>query len=221
MQSREYIAHQIQDLRKNKLGITAQALGTMLTPPVSSKTISSWECGRTRPNTEVLSQLSRIFDVPVSCFFPEEISADHTLAAAPSYSHVPLYGSIAAGVPLAIIPVEDTFPIPIEVHKRYPNAFLLRVSGESMNHVLPDGSYALVDPDQNEIKSTAAYALCVADGDATIKRIKRLANGIELLPDSKDPTFKPVIFDFEDNSPEEITIIGRVVWMMLPFDWEF
>lgn len=221
MQPREHIAHQIQDLRKNKLGITARTLGSMLKPPVSDKTISSWERGRTRPNTEVLTQLSRVFDVPVSHFFPEEVSADYFAESTPSYSHIPLYGSIAAGTPLTIIPTEDTFPVPIEIHKRYPDAFLLKVKGESMNNILPNGSYALIDPSCSEIKNDAAYALCVAGSDATIKRVKKLANGIALSPDSTDPTLKTTILDFEESSPDEITIIGKVVWMMLPFDWEF
>ena len=221
MQAREHIAYQIRDLRKNKLGITARALGNILSPPVSDKTISSWERGRTRPSSDVLTQLSHIFDVPVSTFFPEEVSADYFIDSSPSYSHVPFYGSIAAGNPLAIIATEDTFPVPIEVHKRYPDAFLLKVKGESMNNALPNGSYALIDPSYIEIENGAAYALCVAGSDATIKRVKKLANGVALSPDSSDPTFKTTVLDFEENNPDDVAIIGKVVWMMLPFDWKF
>lgn len=221
MQSSELIAQQIKYFRKDKLRITAKELGQALEPPVSDKTISSWERGRTRPNHEFLIQLSRIFEVPVTTFYPEEVSADYFNDSSPSYSNVPLYGSIAAGTPLTIIPVEDTFPVPIEVHKRYPDGFLLKVKGESMNKVLPNGSYALIDPTCSEIKNDAAYALCVAGNDATIKRVRKLANGVALSPDSTDPTFKTTVLDFEESNPDEISIIGKVVWMMLPFDWEF
>ena len=56
-----------------------------------------------------------------------------------------LYGSIAAGTPIEMIEVNETHPIPTEIHDRFPNAFLLKVSGESMNRVIPNGCYVLVD----------------------------------------------------------------------------
>lgn len=57
--------------------------------------------------------------------------------------------------------------------------------------------------------------------DATIKRVKPLNNGFELAPDSTDPTFKPAVYDYGIEGTETITLIGRVVYHVLPFDWEF
>ncbi len=37
-------------------------------------------------------------------------------------------------------------------------------------------------------KPKKAYAVCVNGFDATIKRVKPLSNGYELIPDSIDPT---------------------------------
>lgn len=57
--------------------------------------------------------------------------------------------------------------------------------------------------------------------DATIKRVKPQNNGFELTPDSTDPTFKPAVYDYGIEGTETITLIGRVVYYVLPFDWEF
>ena len=133
----------------------------------------------------------------------------------------PLYGSIAAGTPIEMVEVEDTFPVPSEMHHRYPDAFLLRVEGESMNRVLPNGCMALVDPCDTVEYDGEPYAVCVNGYDATIKRVRTLANGFELDPDSTDPTYKPIIYDYGVEGTETITVIGRVVWYCVPFDWGF
>ena len=132
-----------------------------------------------------------------------------------------LYGSIAAGTPIEMIEVDDTHPIPVEVHQMYPDAFLLKVKGESMNRVIPNGCYVLVEPCDVVDRDMEPYAVCVNGYDATVKRVRALANGFELVPDSTDPTFKPAVYDYGEPGTEVITVIGRVVWYTLPFDWRF
>lgn len=139
----------------------------------------------------------------------------------PDFVDVPLYGSIAAGTPIEMIEVEDTHPIPSEVHERYPDAFLLKVKGESMNRVIPNGCYVLVDPCDVVDAEMQPYAVCVNGFDATIKRVRTLSNGFELVPDSTDPTYKPTVYDYGEPGTETVTVIGRVVWYTLPFEWRF
>lgn len=76
---------------------------------------------------------------------------------------------------------------------RYPKAFYLRVKGESMNRVLPNGSYALVCP-TSEVVDGSVYAVSVGSSNATVKRVRKLNNGIALEPDSNDPTYKSQVF---------------------------
>ena len=87
-----------------------------------------------------------------------------------------------------MINIDETYDIPADIHDRYPQAFLLKVVGDSMNRVLPNGCYALINPCQEASKPMKAYAVCVNGFDATIKRVKPLSNGYELIPDSIDPT---------------------------------
>ena len=117
--------------------------------------------------------------------------------------------------------VETTVLCPAEIRRRHPNAFFLTVDGESMNNVLPNGCYALVDPEKKSpVVDGTAYAVCVNGYDATIKRIKQLENGVELIPDSKDPTFHAQVYDKTVEGTESITIIGEVVWYSIPFDFK-
>lgn len=134
------------------------------------------------------------------------------------WEEVPLYGSIAAGKPIEMIDVDDTFMIPHVMWERYPNAFLLKVVGDSMNKKIPNGSYALINPTKDVINGKA-YAVCVNGFDATIKRVEKLHNGFILSPDSIDPTFEPILYDYRNADTEEITIIGEVVWWCIPFDF--
>lgn len=134
---------------------------------------------------------------------------------------VPLYGAIAAGTPIEMIEIEDTFPVPTKVHDKHPDAFLLKVVGESMNRILPNGCYALVDPCDDVEVNGQPYAVCVNGFDATVKRVDKLANGFRLKPDSNDPTYTEHTYNYNEPDTEQITIIGKVVYYVLPYDWGF
>lgn len=134
---------------------------------------------------------------------------------------VPRLGAIAAGTPIEMVEVEDTHPVPAKVMEKHPEAFLLTVEGNSMDRILPNGCYALVDPCEYVERDGQPYAVCVNGYDATIKRVKKLANGFELVPDSTDPTYKPKVYDYGEEGTEQITVIGRVVYHVIPFDWSY
>lgn len=182
----------------------------------TQQTIQRYESGARDIKASVLIKLSATLDVTISYLLGMEN------ASLPNNDtvDVPLFGRIAAGMPIEMDAVEDTQPVPVKVHERHPDAFLLRVEGESMNRVLPNGCFALVDPCDEVERDGAAYAVCVNGYDATIKRVRRLANGFELAPDSIDPTFKPKVYDYGVDGTDKVTVIGRVVYYVLPVDWE-
>lgn len=183
----------------------------------TQQTIQRYESGARDIKSSVLIKLSSVLGVTISYLLGMEN------AALPNNStiDVPLYGRIAAGEPIEMVEVEDSQPVPIKVHEKFPDAFLLRVEGDSMNRILPNGSYALIDPAQKEPISGKPYAVCVNGFDATIKRVRRLNNGFELVPDSTDPTYVPKVFNYNEPGTDPVTVIGRVVYYVLPFDWEF
>lgn len=189
----------------------AQAFGSTLT------TIQRYENGSRGLDSEKLLRLGEILGCSVGYLLGVEEWDEQD----PNYIDVPLYGSIAAGEPIEMIPTDDSHSIPVAVHKKYPKAFLLEVKGESMNKVLPNGSYALIEPCSDVDRDGKPYAVCVNGYDATIKRVRRLENGFELVPDSTDPTFHAEVFDYSVEGTKTITVIGRVVWYAIPYDWSF
>lgn len=186
---------------------------------VSRAAVTNWTSGINAPDIETIAVISRVYHVPLSEILEGQVKKNDGIESEKkSWVDVPLYGSIAAGTPIEMLPVEDTFVIPRTMSERYPDAFLLKVVGESMNRVIPNGSYALVNPTQ-EVIDGRPYAVCVNGFDATIKRVRHLENGLILEPDSTDPTMRPIVYDFGCEDTETVTVIGEVVWFVIPFDY--
>lgn len=184
---------------------------------VSKSTVGKWESSDTLPDYERMDAIAEYFGVSVGALFWNELNP---IDVSP-YKDVKVFGRIAAGTPIEMIEDEGSFPAPTELMRKHPSAFFLEVNGESMNKKLPNGSYALVDPDlKDPIIDMCAYALCINGYDATIKRVKKLENGYELIPDSTDPTIKPSVYDYGEKDTETITVLGKVVWYVVPFDFD-
>lgn len=133
------------------------------------------------------------------------------------FSAVPLLGRIAAGEPIQMDEVDDTREAPTKYKVDDESVFLLRVEGDSVNRIIRDGDFALVSPKYREPNEHDLFAVCINGHDATIKHVKKLANGFMLIPDSHDPTYRPQIFDYNDENTSEITIIGKVVWACMAY----
>lgn len=183
----------------------------------TQQTIQRYESGSRDIKSNVLIKLSAVLGVTISYL----LGMENTSIPNNDMVEVPLYGAIAAGTPIEMVPVENSQPVPSEVRRRYPSAFLLKVEGDSMNRILPNGCYALVDPCDAVEHNGAPYAVCVNGYDATIKRVNKLNNGFELAPDSNDPTYSKQVFNYNEPGTQTITVIGEVVYFVLPFDWEF
>ena len=183
----------------------------------TQQTIQRYESGSRDIKSSVLIKLSAVLGVTISYL----LGMENTSIPNNDMVEVPLYGAIAAGTPIEMIPVENSQPVPSEVRRRYPSAFLLKVEGDSMNRILPNGCYALVDPCESVEHNGAPYAVCVNGYDATIKRVNKLNNGFELAPDSNDPTYSKQVFNYNEPGTQTITVIGGVVYFVLPFDWHF
>lgn len=192
----------------------AQMLG------ISNGTVGAWETKGTTPNMDTMDKLQEIFGVTAGELFTPHITARDDGEF--SSQELRVFGRIAAGAPIEMEEGDFGFACPTYLIKRYPKAFYLEVEGESMSRILPNGCYVLVDPDQREpIISGHVYAVCVNGYDATVKRVRKLANGVELIPDSLDPTYHAMIYDTTIADTETITIIGKVVWHTFPYDWEY
>ena len=215
------IQKNLRDLRR-VYGVTQRDVAEVV--GLSPQAVSAWEHGRNMPDVLQLEALADHFGFTVSAFVQEDgVARSHGLPAAESPSvytattKAPLYGRIAAGKPMPADAVEDSFWVPPAVLQEHPRGFYLRVEGESMNRVIPDGSLAFVDPDC-DVRNGDIGALHVNGDDATIKRVMRGSTKLMLVPESFDPEFHDTVFDLNDPKAETVTIIGRVVWFTRPYE---
>lgn len=221
MDSQRAIANNIYAIR-NHFGLSQTELAKALN--VSQVTVSNWETGShkiTAANIEKIAKTLNLTYDDIASEVSGFASKSNNESEENWMTEVPVYGAIAAGTPIDIMEVDDTREVPTRVVKRFKKPFLLKVEGESMNRVLPNGSYALIEPCQGVAVQGKPYAVCVNGYSATIKRVRQLANGFELIPDSTDPTYRTQVFDYGDPDTDEVTIIGRVVYYVLPYDWDF
>ena len=207
--------YQIAEARKLRNITQAELAEKMRT---TQQTIQRYETNQVNIRMDKMIEMSEILNVSLAYLLG--MSSKPELSEASDMVPVPLLDSIAAGTSIEMIDVDKTYDIPAEIHNKYPQAFLLKVADDSMNRVLPNGCYALINPCRETTEPMKAYAVCVNGFNATIQRVKPLSNGYELIPDSIDPTFRPQIFDFNEIDTQSVSIIGEVVWYLVPFGFE-
>lgn len=193
--------------------LSQEQLGSLI--GVSGQSVGQWESGKTTPTGANALRLIDTLGIDPRELLGAELGGV-VLQPRVAHASAPLYGRIAAGEPVASLPVEDTYWVPPDVLAAHPRAFYLRVEGESMNRRYPDGCLALVDPDA-EVASGDVAAVNVNGYDATIKRVLLGSNSITLAPDSTDPAFTDTIFDRTKPGTDTVTLIGRVVWSVMPY----
>lgn len=214
MSIREVMANKLREARNAK-GLTAAEVGSQVGK--SAKAIYSWESGQGQPDADMLIELSRLYGLKVSDFYsalPIERESE--------WVEIPFYGSIAAGMPIEMIDREDTYLVPPEIAREHPHSGVMVARGNSWNREIPDGYCIVVDFDIKEPENDREpFAVCVDGDTATVKAIQKLENGIRLIPNSYDPTIKPLVFDYAKDGDSSVTTLGKVVWAFAPFDYSF
>ena len=198
------VAASIRKLREEH-ELTQEQLGEIA--GVSSMAVSQWENGRAVPRMGSIQRMADYFGVPKSV-----IMGDKDEGPSAGLRLVSLFGSVAAGMPIEMIPVDEVREVPAKFVEEDPDCFLVRVKGNSMNKHIHDDDFALVSPRFTEINDHDMFLISVNGDDATIKHARKLANGVELVPDSYDPTYRTVLIDFGDEAAPPLRVLGKVVW---------
>ncbi len=121
--------------------------------------------------------------------------------------HVPLLGDVAAGTGvIAQENVEEIMPLPADLTGD-GELFMLRVRGESMIEAgIFDGDLVVARRQQHAENGDIVVA-GINEGEATVKRFRRLRNRVHLEP--ANPALSVMIFE-----PFEVTLYGRVVTVL-------
>lgn len=78
MVAKTYLAERLRDARK-RADIDVNSAGEMLGR--SGKTISAWEAGTNEPSPEMMIDICKCYNVPISFFFPPEVQNGNALTA--------------------------------------------------------------------------------------------------------------------------------------------
>lgn len=125
-----------------------------------------------------------------------------------SVTMLPIIGLANAGrwreaiqMPLGSMPVPHG-----AVGKR---SFVIEVRGDSMNQLIGDGGFVVIDPDKKELVAGACYLIQNHDFEATVKMYQRDPARFEPCSDNEEHVgFLAADVDF--------TVLGRVVWKGAP-----
>ena len=181
--------------RRTELGLTMKQVAE--TVGVSEGTISRWESGDiANMRRDKIKALANALHISPSIIMGWEEEPS------PAARRVPVYGRVAAGIPLeAITDIIDYEEIPDSWQGDY---LALKVKGDSMTPRITDGD-VIIARKQDDAESGDVVVAMVDGQDATVKRLIKNKSGITLQP--YNPTYEPMYFP----NRSDVKIIGKVV----------
>lgn len=179
---------------------------------VSPQTFNTWCQGIALPRMGKVQRLADYFNIEKSDLIDEK----NDLSNHPHRKGVPIpvYGRVAAGVPLEMIEdIIDTEEITEEM-ARTGEFFALQIHGDSMEPRMKEGDVVIVRK-QEDAESGETVIATVNGTDATCKRLRKYRDGIELIP--TNPSYEPMFFSNKEVEEKPVCILGRVVELRAKF----
>lgn len=122
------------------------------------------------------------------------------------FDKLPVYGRIAAGIPLEMNPlIEDALFLPKE-WLRGAQYFALRVEGDSMiNAGLENGDFVIVR--QQSTAENLDIVVAAIEEEATLKKFSRMGSNVLLI--AENPSYDPILCE-----EEQVRIIGKATHLI-------
>lgn len=181
---------------------------------VDRSAVTQWETGVSVPRMKALAKIARLFDTTPGLLLEDDDAAPmpplHKLTPVASTATLPLrtLGKVHAGVMDDTDTADDTYiQVPAHVLSMYPDAFVLLVEGDCMNHVIPAGSHIVVAP-HKEPANGAIVVVRDEAYEAIMRKYYRGSSSLMLSPDSFSDAYEDMII----TADEDISLIGVVVW---------
>jgi repressor LexA len=138
---------------------------------------------------------------------------------------LPLYGDIAAGALSTVNPVTkdnvEYITLPKSMLGKYANRkdlFALKVNGESMNKVIPNGSYVVCKPIEIEELKEDDIVIFSHDNEYSMKRFRRDEENYLLIfsPESTDRKYHDIVIPYDTMN--DLKIYAKVIWYAVTLD---
>lgn len=184
---------------------------------VTKQTVSNWESGKRKPDTEMLSSISKYFGVTTDYLLGNDNKTDSsevsniTKIDNDKMVKIPVLGVIKAGMPMLaaenIIDFEYVHQEELIVGEEY---FYLQVKGDSMiNARIHEGDRVRIKKQNFIEKDGDIMAVRVNGDEATLKRVYKQDKGLVLI--SENTSYSPMFFPASDIEIGYVSIIGKVV----------
>ncbi|MDO4927160.1 MAG: XRE family transcriptional regulator [Turicibacter sp.] len=208
-----------KDILKRKrleLGLTYEELGSLV--GVGKSTVRKWETGMIdnmrRDNIVALSKALNIS--PTTLMGLDELEehppTNVTSLQSNKSDRLTVYGKICAGDGIEALedPIDE---IGDPYYRIKGEKFALQVHGDSMDNVVPNGMYAIIE--KMPIVKNGEIAIVLIDNEmAMLKRFYQLDDMVILRPDSSNIEHKPLTFIGEDIN--SVKILGRYLGYVTP-----
>ena len=206
---------------RDKLGMEQIELANLLGRK-SSSSISDWEKGRYTPKLGTLNEIAKIFNVNLDDMMEKDLSK-FAAQRNPSFQlrkYNYFETAISAGVPDHVEAVQssEVIQLPDDIMGRHAgqrDIFITRINGESMSHIIPDGSLIAVKPIEVHQLKDGDVVVYSDDGDYSVKRFYRSNDQLIFKPDSTDARFYDYVTSTEN---ENLEIHGKVVVYIVELD---
>ena len=118
---------------------------------------------------------------------------------------LPLFGAVAAGLPIEAIHGTETLGVPPDMVNRRKDNYVLRVEGNSMiEEQIRDGDYIVVQAQDHAEDGQMVVAL-VGGESATVKKLYRESGGLVRLQPA-NPTMDPILVDALDVRVQGVVV---------------
>ena len=201
----------LKELRM-QAGISQEKLADML--GVTKASISHYERGIRKPDSDTLTALCDIFNVSLDYLVGSSdvtirfVDSDGLRRLTNGSVSVPVLGRVAAGTPIeSIEDIEgwEFISSDLAVRGQY---FALRIKGHSMEPRIAEGDIVIVrcqpDAENGDIVIVQENGCC-----ATCKRLSKNESGLSLI--SFNPSYTPIVYTKEQVQQLPVTILGKVV----------
>ena len=199
----------LKKLRKERK-ITQEQLAKEI--GVERSSIGKYESTNTIPSNEVLKNLSKYFGVSIDFLLGNSIKQEYKTKT--KGIKIPVYGNVAAGIPISAIEDIVDFEEISEELAASGEYFGLIIKGDSMEPRMTTGDVVIVRSQPTAETGDIAIAL-IGDNDATCKKIKKTPEGIMLI--SLNPNYEPMFYSKKEIEQLPIRIIGKVIELRAKF----
>ena len=173
--------------------------------------VSTWCNGTRLPRMDKVDMLARYFKISRSDLIEERKDTSNSICKSVA---IPVYGHVAAGIPLEMIEdIIDTEEIP-ENMAHSGSFFGIKIVGDSMEPKISNGDIVIVRQ-QDDAESDDIVIACVNGNEATCKRLRKYEDGISLI--STNPVYPPMYFSNKEILEKPVRIIGKVVELRAKF----